>query len=79
MAILALRQVFHVRGVMISVVASSAVVLDSKDYNIAICSFSTKHAALRRKSKDWLARNPDNVSDISMRGLLIQWANTTKK
>ena len=46
-----------------------------KDYKIGICSFSAKHAALRRKSKDWLARNQDNVSewgDMSMRGLLLQ-------
>ena len=28
-----------------------------KDYKIGICCFSAKHAALRRKSKDWLARN----------------------
>ena len=28
-----------------------------------ICCFSTKHAALRRKSKDWLAWNQDNVSE----------------
>ena len=26
-----------------------------------ICCFSAKHAALRRKSKDWLTRNQDNV------------------
>ena len=26
----------------------------TKDYKIGICCFSTKHAALRRKSKDWL-------------------------
>jgi len=26
-------------------------------YNIGIYSFSTKHAALRSKSKEWLARN----------------------
>ena len=25
--------------------------------------FSAKHAALRRKSKDWLARNHNNVSE----------------
>jgi len=37
----------------------------TKDYEIGICSFSAKHAALRRKSKDWLARNQDNVSDWS--------------
>ena len=47
----------------------------TKDYEIGICCFSTKHAALRRKSKDWLARNQDNVSelgDMSTRGLLFQ-------
>jgi hypothetical protein len=32
-----------------------------KDYKIGICCFSAKHAALRGKSKDWLARNQDNV------------------
>jgi hypothetical protein len=54
---------------MVSVLASSA--LDrwfeprsgqAKDYNIGICCFSTKHTALRRKSKDWLAWNLNNVS-----------------
>ena len=35
----------------------------TKDYEIGICCFSAKHAALRRKSKDWLARNQDNVSE----------------
>jgi len=34
----------------------------TKDYKIGICCFSAKHAALRRKSKDWLARNQNNVS-----------------
>ena len=33
----------------------------TKDYNIGICSFSAKQAALRIKSKDWLARNQDNI------------------
>ena len=33
-------------------------------YNIGICCFSAKHAALRRKSKDWLARNQNNVSRV---------------
>ena len=32
-----------------------------KDYKIEICCFSAKHAALRRKSQDCLARNQDNV------------------
>jgi hypothetical protein len=46
-----------------------------KDYKIGIFCFSAKHAALRRKSKDWLARNQDNVSEwgeISIRELLFQ-------
>jgi len=34
-----------------------------KDYKISICCFSAKHAALRSKRKDWLARNQDNVSE----------------
>ena len=37
----------------------------TKDYKIGICCFSTNHAALRRKSKDWLARNQNNVSEWS--------------
>ena len=47
----------------------------TKDYKIGICCFSAKHAALRRKSKDWLARNQNNVSEWSnmpTRGLLFQ-------
>jgi hypothetical protein len=35
----------------------------TKDYKIGICCFSTKHVALRRKRKDWLARNQDSVSE----------------
>jgi hypothetical protein len=47
----------------------------TKDYKIGICCFSAKHAALRRKSKDWLAQNQDNVSkwgDMFIHGLLFQ-------
>jgi hypothetical protein len=33
----------------------------TKDYKIGISYFSAKHAALRRKTKDWLALN--NVSE----------------
>jgi hypothetical protein len=47
----------------------------TKDYKNGICCFSAKYAALRRKSKDWLARNQNNVSewsDMSIRGLLFQ-------
>jgi hypothetical protein len=36
-----------------------------KDYEIGICCFSAKYAALRRKSKDWLAQNQDNVSECA--------------
>jgi hypothetical protein len=36
----------------------------TKDYEIGICCFSAKHAALRKKSKDWLTRNQDNVSEL---------------
>ena len=37
----------------------------TKDYKIGISCFFTKHAALRRKSKDWLALNQNNVSEWS--------------
>jgi hypothetical protein len=51
----------------------------TKDYKIGIRCFSAKHAALRRKNKDWLARNQDNVSewsDMSIRGRLFKQTNT---
>jgi hypothetical protein len=35
------------------------------DNKMGICCFSAKHAALRRKSKDWLARNQNNLSEWS--------------
>jgi hypothetical protein len=73
---------------MVSVLASGAVDRDfeprsgqTKDYEIGICCFSAKHAALKRKSKDWLARNQNNVSPwgyMSIHGLLFQWASTIK-
>ena len=53
----------------------------TKDYKIGMCCFSARHAALRSKSKDWLALNQNNVSewgDMSIRGLLFQWASTIK-
>jgi hypothetical protein len=67
---------------MVSVLAASAVNSSfetrsgkTKDYESFICGFSTKPAALRRKSKDWSTRNQDNVSewgDMSIHGLLFQ-------
>jgi hypothetical protein len=72
----------------VSVFASSAVDCgfeswsgQTKDHKISICCFSTKHAALRKKSKDGLARNQDNVSEwgyMSINWLLFQWARTIK-
>jgi hypothetical protein len=54
----------------------------TKDCIIGICYFSAKHTALSRKSKDWLARNQDNVSkwgDMSIHGLLFQYKNPTNR
>ena len=77
-----LQKFQRISGVMVSILASSA--LDrgfeprsgqAKDYKIGSCCFSTKHAALRRKSKDWLAWNLNNVSkwsNMSTRELLFQ-------
>jgi hypothetical protein len=49
--------------VMVSVIACSVVDCgfeprsgQTKDYKIGICCFSAMHAALRRKSKDWLGK-----------------------
>ena len=57
---------------MVSVLISSAVDRgfeprsgQTKDYEIGICCFSAKHAALKRKSKDWLVRNQNIVSEWS--------------
>jgi hypothetical protein len=74
--------------VMVSVLASSVVDCGFKpwscqtnDYKIGICCFSAKHAALRRKSNDWMARNRDNMSEwgaMSISRMLFQWASTIK-
>ena len=81
-------QIYRIGGVMDSVLTSSAVDRGfeprsgkTKDYKIGICCFPSKHAALRRKSKDRLARNQDNVSewgDMYIHRLLPQWASTIK-
>jgi hypothetical protein len=59
-------------GVMVNMLASGAVDHgfesrsgQTKDYKIGICCFSAKHTALRRKSKDWLVRNQNSVSEWS--------------
>ena len=47
----------HIGGVMFSMLASSAIlVLLEFNHKIGICCFSTNHAALKSKSKDWLAQ-----------------------
>ena len=76
-----LLSLYRIHGVIVSVLASSAVDPgfepqsgQTKDYEIGICCISSKHTSLRRKRKDWLARNPSKVfewSDMSIRGLLF--------
>jgi len=72
---------------MVNVLASSAWIVVfsparlTTDYKIGMCCNSAKHAALRSKSKDWLARNQTIVSawsDMSFSGLLFQRASTIK-
>jgi tRNA U38,U39,U40 pseudouridine synthase TruA len=62
----------RISGVMISVFVSSAVnrgfdprSAQTKDYKFGICCFSAKHATLKSKNKDWLARNQNNASEWS--------------
>jgi len=62
----------HVCVVMVSMLTLSAVdcrletqFSDNKDYKIGICSFCTKHTALRSKRKDLLAWNQDTVFEWS--------------
>ena len=71
----------HINSVMVSVFTSSSVDRgfeprsDQTRHKIGICCFFTKHAALRRESKDWLALNQDNMSewgDMSIHRLLFQ-------
>jgi hypothetical protein len=57
-------------------------IFQTKDYQLVFVAYNAKHAELRRKSKDWLLRNQDNVavwSDMYIRGLLFTLANTIKK
>jgi hypothetical protein len=72
----------YIGSVMVIVFASNAVDRgfeprsgQTKDYEIGICCISANHTALKRKSKDWWARNQDNVSewgDMSTRRLSFQ-------
>ena len=77
-----LKNTYHIGSVMVSVLDLSTVdrgfeprLGQTKNYKIGICCFSAKHVSLRKKSKDWLTRNQDNVSewgDMSFCGLLFQ-------
>jgi hypothetical protein len=68
----------YVGGVMVSVLVDRGFeprLGHISDYVIDLCCFSTKYTALKRKSKDWLARNQDIVNkcgDMSTLGLLFQ-------
>jgi hypothetical protein len=63
---------------IITCMAASPIVIKPKTIKLV---FVAKHAALRRKSKDWLTRNQNNVSewsDMSTCRLLFQWASIIK-
>ena len=73
---------------MVSILASSTVdrafeprSSQTKYNKIGIRCFSAKHAELRSKSKDWSARNQNNVyewCEMSSSGPLFQCASTIK-
>ena len=55
--------------------------VQTKDYDVGICFLSINNEALRIRSKDYMAENQYNVSelnDMSTRWLLFQWASTIK-
>ena len=63
-----LNYVNRICGVMVSMLAASVVDRGfepqnhrTTEYNISMCCFSAQHAALRRKSNDWLAWYQDSV------------------
>ena len=73
----------HVTDVVVSMLLLGVVHVDrrfthrlgqTKNYKIGICCFSAnyKHTALRRRGKNWLDRNQDNVTewrDMPTRGI----------
>ena len=61
---------YRIGGVLVNVLASSVVDRlfepgsgQTRDNKIGMCCFSAKHAVLRSKSRDWLVRNQNNVSE----------------
>jgi hypothetical protein len=66
--------IYHDENKLFSMKWSCGFVLDQRAEMVA-----SPQAALRSKSKDWLARNQNNVSewsDMFTHGLLFQWAST---
>ena len=68
---------------MVSVLPSSAVYsgFELRSGQTIKLVFVAKHTTLKSKSKDFLARIQNNVSewsDMSTRELLVQWASTIK-
>ena len=62
-----------------NVQAISIIISKLSKINHGIRCFSAKHVTFRSKSKEWLARNQDNVyerSDMSIHRLLFQSAST---
>jgi hypothetical protein len=50
-----------------------------KKYKIGICSFSTKHAVLRRKGKDWLVWNRSaRMEHYVYPRTVVQWRSIDK-
>jgi hypothetical protein len=70
-------ELFRQCGIFKKTIASHFIIIrECFDYEIGICCFSARRSALRKKSKDWLERNQNNVSewsDMSTYGLLFQW------
>ena len=68
---------------MVCVLASTGVVRGfkpqwgkTKDYKIGICCLSHKHAALRRKSKDWLCLNVLFSEQALLKSNSACWSST---
>jgi post-segregation antitoxin (ccd killing protein) len=78
----------RIGGVMVSGLVSSTIDREfeprsdqTQDYKIGICCFSALRELQRSKSKDWLARNQNKMSewsDIYTRGMLFANKNPAK-
>jgi hypothetical protein len=76
------QNVKSIGGVMVSMLASSEAHCgfesrsdQTKNIKLILVDSSRKHTSLRRKIKDWLARNQDNVTewgDMSIHRLFFQ-------